>query len=106
MRPEALLLIGSFIALVALRVPISFALGISSLITLLVIGVDPVVTAQLIFAGMDKDSLMAIPFFVLAGAIMSQGGMARKMVDLASLAVGWMPGGLAVVNVLSSMFFG
>jgi TRAP-type C4-dicarboxylate transport system permease large subunit len=106
MRPETLLLIGSFIALAAMRVPISFALGISSLITLLVIGVDPVVTAQLIFAGMDKDSLMAIPFFVLAGAIMSQGGMARKMVDLASLAVGWMPGGLAVVNILSSMFFG
>jgi len=106
MRPEAYLLVGSFIAMAALRVPISFALGISSLLTLLVIGVDPVVTAQLIFSGMDKDSLLAIPFFVLAGAVMSQGGMARKMVDLASLLVGWLPGGLAVVNILSSMFFG
>lgn len=106
MRPEALLLVGSFITLAALRVPISFALGISSILTMVAIGVDPVVTAQLIFSGMDKDSLLAIPFFVLAGAIMSQGAMARKMVDLASLAVGWMPGGLAVVNILSSMFFG
>jgi len=106
MRPEAFMLIGVFVALVALRVPISFALGISSLVTLAVIGVDPVVTAQLIFSGMDKDSLLAIPFFVLAGAVMSQGGMARKLVRLAELFVGWMPGGLALVNILSSMFFG
>jgi len=106
MRPEAFLLVGLFIALIALRVPISFGLGISSLITLLVIGKDPAVTTQLIFAGMDKDSLLAIPFFVLAGAIMSQGGMARKLVDLATLVVGWLPGGLAVVNIVSSMFFG
>lgn len=106
MRAEAFLLIGLFVALIAMRVPISFALGISSLVTLVAIGKDPAVAAQLIFAGMDKDSLMAIPFFVLAGAVMSQGGMARRLVDLATLAVGWMPGGLAVVNILSSMFFG
>jgi TRAP-type C4-dicarboxylate transport system permease large subunit len=106
MQAEAALLIGSFLLLALGRVPISFALGISSLLTLIVLGVDPVVTAQLIFAGMDKDSLMAIPFFVLAGAVMSQGQMARKMVDLASLFAGWVPGGLAVVNILSSMFFG
>jgi len=106
MRPETWLLLGSFIMMIGLRVPISFALGISALITLLVIGVDPVVIAPLIFWGMDQDSLLAIPFFVFAGAVMSQGGMARKMVDLATLVVGWFPGGLAVVNILSSMFFG
>ncbi|MFO8056831.1 MAG: TRAP transporter large permease [bacterium] len=106
MQAEAYLLIGSFILMVGLRVPISFALGISSLITLAIIGVDPVVNAPLIFWGMDQDSLLAIPFFIFAGAIMSQGGMARKMVDMATLVVGWFPGGLAVVNVLSSMFFG
>ncbi len=106
MPAEAVLLVASFMLMVGLRVPISFALGISSLITMAVMGIDPVVTAQLIFSGMDKDSLLAIPFFVLAGAVMSQGGMARKMVDLASLFVGWLPGGLAVVNIVSSMFFG
>lgn len=106
MRPEAYLLLGSFLALIALRVPISFALGLSSLVTLLALGVNPVVAPQLIFAGMNKISLMAIPFFIMAGAVMSRGSMALKLIEFAKLFVGWMPGGLAVVNVLASMFFG
>jgi len=55
---------------------------------------------------MDTFALMAIPFFVLAGEIMARGGMARKLINFARLLVGWLPGGLAIVNVLSSMFFG
>lgn len=106
MRPETYLLVGSFLALIALRVPISFALGLSSLATLLALGINPVVAPQLIFAGMNKVSLMAIPFFIMAGAIMSRGSMAKKLIDFAELFVGWMPGGLGVVNVLASMFFG
>src|SRR4030042_1072829 len=106
MRPETYLLVGSFLALIALRVPISFALGLSSLATLLALGINPVVAPQLIFAGMNKVSLMAIPFFIMAGAIMSRGSMAKKLIDFAELFVGWMPGGLRVVNVLASMFFG
>ncbi len=100
------ILLGSFLVLLLIRVPISFTLAISSLATIIYLRLPFQVVAQKMSDGMDTFALMAIPFFVLAGEIMARGGMARKLVDFARLLVGWLPGGLAVVNVLSSMFFG
>src|SRR5437773_12300951 len=56
--------------------------------------------------GVDNFSLLAIPFFVLAGAIMAEGGMARRLVNLARVFVGWIRGGLALVNIVASTLFG
>ncbi len=106
METGAYLLVFVFIGLMLIRVPISFALAISSLATALYLDIPLMVVAQKMADGMDTFALMAIPFFVLAGQIMATGGMARRMIDFANLIVGRLPGGLAVVNVMSSMFFG
>ncbi len=110
---EAILL-GSFLVLVILGLPVAFALGISSLTTMVylqqtmpaVLAPDPAVVFQKIVDGMDNFSLMAIPFFILAGQLMAQGGMARRLVDFSNLIVGRVRGGLSMVNILASMFFG
>ncbi len=100
------ILIGSFFLMIILGVPISFALGLSALFTGVYVGVPLMVVLQKVADGMDSFSLMAIPFFILAGAIMANGGIAQKIVEFSSLLVGWMRGGLASVNILASMFFG
>lgn len=100
------LLIGSFLIMIALGVPISFALGLSALVVGTYLGVPLMVVLQKIADGMDSFSLMAIPFFILAGAIMAHGGIAQRIVEFSSLLVGWMRGGLASVNIIASMFFG
>ncbi|MBN2442403.1 MAG: TRAP transporter large permease [Spirochaetales bacterium] len=100
------ILIGSFLILIIGGVPISFSLGIASLITGIYLGVPLMVVLQKVADGMDTFSLMAIPFFILAGAIMAYGGIARRIVNFSSLLVGWMRGGLAAVNIIASMFFG
>jgi len=92
------ILLGSFLVLLLIRVPISFTLAISSLATIIYLRLPFQVVAQKMSDGMDTFALMAIPFFVLAGEIMARGGMARKLVDFARLLVGWLPGGLAVVR--------
>jgi len=100
------ILIGTFVLLVMLGVPIAFALGMSSLVTMLYLGIPVLVVVQKMADGMDNYSLMAIPFFILSGAIISEGGMANKLIDFASIIVGRIRGGLAMVNVLASMLFG
>jgi tripartite ATP-independent transporter DctM subunit len=102
----AFILIGSFLALTVAGVPIAFALGMSSVLTASWLGLPLVVVVQRMSDGVDSFSLMAIPFFVLAGSIMAEGGMARRLVDFANLLVGRVRGGLSLVNVLASMFFG
>ncbi|MEW6624545.1 MAG: TRAP transporter large permease [Bacillota bacterium] len=101
-----MLLLGSFAILILLRVPIAFALGISSILTAAYLGMPLLVIAQGIVGGINVFVLLAIPFFILAGEIMSQGGIAQRLVQLAKALVGFMRGGLAMVNVLASMFFG
>jgi tripartite ATP-independent transporter DctM subunit len=100
------LLIGGLFALIALGVPIAFALAVSSLVTALYIGIPLEAVFLKVSDGVDNFSLLAIPFFILAGAIMGEGGMAWRLVAFANVFVGFMRGGLAMVNVLSSMFFG
>jgi len=101
-----LILIGSFLLLVLAGVPISYCLGIASIVTAWSMGFPAVVVAHRLVVGMQSFPLVAIPLFILAGAIMAKGGVARRIVDLAYLLVGPFRGGLAMVNCIQAMFFG
>jgi tripartite ATP-independent transporter DctM subunit len=103
---DAFVLIGSFIVLMMLGVPIAFSLGLAALIGALWIDIPLDAVMIQIAAGVNKFSLLAIPFFVLAGAIMAEGGMARRLVAFAGVLVGFIRGGLSLVNILASTFFG
>jgi tripartite ATP-independent transporter DctM subunit len=100
------LLLGSLIGLIVIGTPVAYALGISSLITAFYIGLPLEAVLLKVSDGVDNFALLAIPFFVLAGALMAEGGMAWRLVNLANVCVGFMRGGLAMVNILASMFFG
>ena len=106
---EALILGVVFAVLLFAGVPISFTIGISAVAALLM-SLDPAaattVIAQRMATGLDSFALLAIPFFILAGQLMNRGGIARRLVDLAKVIVGRLPGGLAYVNILGSMLFG
>ena len=101
-----ILLLGSFVALILIRVPIGFALGLSSIVTTWYLGLPLMVVAQGIVRGIDVFVLLAVPFFIIAGEIMGAGGISERLVGLANALVGRFRGGLAMVNVLASMFFG
>jgi tripartite ATP-independent transporter DctM subunit len=104
--PAIVLLIGSFAFLLLIRVPISFTLGISAIVTAIYLKLPLLIVAQRIVAGMESINLIAIPFFILAGAIMSEGKIAERLVNFAGLFVGRIRGGLAMINCLDSMLFG
>ena len=105
-----LMLFGSFFVMLFAGVPISAGIGIASIITAIMSGMDgnifALTAAQRCFSGCDSFSLLALPFFSLGGNIMNKGGIAKRMVRLARLLVGWVPGYLAATNVLANMFFG
>ena len=103
---DALVLLGSFAVLFLLRMPVAYALGLSALIGAWWIDIpfDAVMIA--VAGGVNKFSLLAIPFFVLAGAIMAEGGMSRRLVAFAGVLVGFVRGGLSLVNIMASTFFG
>ncbi len=106
---EVTVLVVSFVILLSVGVPISFSIGISSLLTMLFsINTIPSVTtvAQRMATGIDSFALLAIPFFILAGQLMNSGGIARRLIDLAKVIVGRLPGGLAFVNIMAAMLFG
>jgi tripartite ATP-independent transporter DctM subunit len=102
---DALVLLGSFTVLCAVGMPVAYTLGLSCLIAGLWVGIPLEAVMLKISDGIDDFALLAIPFFVLAGAIMAEGGMATRLVNLAKVMVGFIRGGLAVVNVLASTFF-
>ena len=87
------ILLGSFALLILMRTPIAFALGFSSILTALYSGLDLMIIAQRMVNGMESIPLIAIPFFILAGQIMSEGRIAERLVNLASLFVGRIRGG-------------
>src|ERR671927_1691378 len=89
-----------------LGIPVAYAMGLATLVTALWIDIPLEAVMLKISDGMDDFALLTIPFFVLAGAIMSEGGVARRLVDLAKVFVGFIRGGLALVNVLASTLFG
>lgn len=106
---EVLILVLSFVVLLGLGVPIAWCIGFSSLLTMLVsIQTVPAFTtvAQRMSTGLDSFTLLAIPFFILAGQIMNRGGIARRLIDFAKSLVGALPGGLAHVNIIAAMLFG
>lgn len=101
-----LILLGLFAFGVVIGMPVAFALGVAAVSAFIYEGLPLMVAFQRILAGISIYSLMAIPFFIFAGELMFHGGIAIRLVRLASAAVGAMRGGLGVVNVLSSMLFG
>ena len=96
----ALILFGGFILLLIIGVPIALALGAATAVTLFYIDMPVTVVAQRIFTALDSSGIMAIPFFVLAGNLMTQGGISRRIVDLANSVVGGVRGGLFYVMIL------
>lgn len=100
-------LFGVFFALAFINVPIAISLMAATAIPMAVFSDLPLmVVIQRYFYSLNSFSLMSIPFFVLAGGFLSEGGVSRRLVNLANSLVGWMPGGLAVVCFLASAFFG
>ncbi len=96
----------SLIICFAIGMPIAFSLGVASVATLQFGSTLPLtLVAQRLFAATDSFPLMAIPFFMLAGALMDTGGISRRLVDFAHSLVGWIHGGLGMVSVLAAMFF-
>jgi tripartite ATP-independent transporter DctM subunit len=102
----ALILIGSFALLSALGVPVAYALGLAALVAAFWVDLPLEAVILKISDGTDDFALLAIPFFVLAGAIMAEGGMAARLINLARVFVGAIRGGLALVNILASSLFG
>lgn len=104
-----LVLIISFVGLLAIGTPVAWSIAISSLLTMLVsIPVLPAVTtiSQRMATGLDSFALLAIPFFILSGELMNNGGIARRLIAFAKTLVGALPGGLAIINVISAMLMG
>jgi tripartite ATP-independent transporter DctM subunit len=103
---DVLVLLGSFAVLCAVSVPVAYALGLAALIAAFWVDVPLEAVMLKISDGTDDFALLAIPFFVLAGGIMAEGGMALRLVLLAKVFVGFIRGGLALVNILASTLFG
>ncbi len=105
MSEAAWILIMGFLGMLALGVPIVFALGLSSLATLWFLDIDTVILAQRVLAGTQSFPLLAVPGFILAGDLMSGGGLSTRLVQVAEPFVRHVKGGLGMVSVLASMFF-
>ncbi|MCR5508225.1 MAG: TRAP transporter large permease [Lachnospiraceae bacterium] len=101
-----IVLLGSFLLMVLLRFPIAFAVGFSSVLCLLVQGQSLATICQYMVKGISSFSLMAVPFFITMGVLMGTGGISEKLIALADSIVGWMTGGMAMVNIVASYFFG
>ncbi|MEH6633076.1 MAG: TRAP transporter large permease [Halopseudomonas aestusnigri] len=100
------ILLGLFALCIAIGVPVAYAIGVAAVATFAYEGLPLLIAFQRISSGISVFSLLAIPFFIFAGELMLHGGIAARLVHLASSSVGWMRGGLGQVNVFSSMLFG
>ncbi len=103
---DMLILIGGFCVLCLLGMPVAYALGLAAIFAALWTDLPLEAVMLKTSDGMDDFALLAIPFFILAGGIMAEGGMATRIVNLAKVFVGFIRGGLALVNILASTFFG
>ena len=103
---DALVLVGSLALLLSIGVPVAYSLGVASVVGALWLGLPLEAVMIKIASGVNSFTLLAIPFFVLAGAIMAEGGMANRLVSFAYILVGFIRGGLSLVNILASTFFG
>lgn len=100
------ILLVSFFVMVFLRFPIAYAVALSSLLCLLYQGLPLTTICQQMVKGISSFSLMAVPFFITMGCLMGVGGISEKLIALADACVGWMTGGMAMVNIVASYFFG
>jgi tripartite ATP-independent transporter DctM subunit len=103
---DTFILLGSFALLILIGMPVAYSLGLAALVGAIWIDLPLEAVMIQISSGVNKFSLLAIPFFVMAGAIMAEGGMSRRLVAFAGVLVGFVRGGLALVNILASTFFG
>ncbi len=106
---EIAVLVLTFLAMLSIGVPVAWSIGLAAMATMLInIPALPAFTtvAQRMATGLDSFSLLAIPFFILAGNLMNRGGIARRLIDFAKSVVGALPGGLAHVNIIAAMLFG
>ena len=101
-----IVLLGSFALMIFLRFPIAYAVGLSSVLCLLTMGNSLSAICRLMVKGISSFPLMAVPFFITMGVLMGKGGISDKLIALANACVGWMRGGLAMVNIVASYFFG
>ena len=101
-----LILMGVFFGLLLLKVPITFSLGLSAVATALYMNISLMAIVQQMAKGISSFSLITIPFFILAGEIMGQGGISERLVNFSRVIVGRIRGGLAMVDVLACLFFG
>lgn len=109
MTISIIVLLLTFIILLSLNIPIALAIGVSTTLSMIVtIPIAPALTtiAQQMATGMNSFALLAIPFFILSGYIMAQGGIANRLINFAKVLVSSLPGGLAYVNIIACMFFG
>jgi len=104
MTTEVLIL--SLVLLFAINTPIAVAIGAASLLAIMIQGdFSLMMVVQRMFGGTDSFHLMAVPLFMFTGTIMEAGGISRRIIELANSLVGWLPGGLAAVTIVSAMFF-
>ena len=101
-----LILLGSFFIMIFLRFPIAYAVALSSILCLLSQGLPLTTICQQMVKGINSFSLMAVPFFITMGCLMGSGDISEKLIALANACVGWMRGGMAMVNIVASYFFG
>lgn len=101
-----IVLLGSFLVMIFLRFPIAYAVALSSILCLLSQGLPLTTVCQQMVKGISSFSLMAVPFFITMGVLMGTGGISEKLIALANACVGWMTGGMAMVNIVASYFFG
>ena len=98
-----LILLGSFFLMIMLRFPIAYAVALSSVFCLMAQGLPLTTICQQMVKGISSFSLMAVPFFITMGCLMGSGGISEKLIALANACVGWMRGGMAMVNILIPM---
>lgn len=101
-----IILVGLFALLVFLRVPVVYSIGIASLVDFFYLGINPMQMALKFVSNLNSYTLLAVPFFVLMGELMSAGGITDTLIDFSKELVGWVRGGAAMVNVVASFFFG
>src|SRR5262245_42168021 len=103
---DILILVGSFTVVCLLGMPVAYALGIAAILGALWTNIPLEAVMLKVSGGMSSFNLLAIPFFILAGAIMAVGGMAERLVNLAKVFVGFIRGGMALVNIVGASMFG
>src|SRR5258708_11837152 len=103
---DSLILLVTFTVFCAIGIPVAYALGISAIVTLMWIDIPLEAGMLKTSDGVDNFSLLTIPFFVLTGALMAEGGTAQRLINFAQVFVGFIRGGLSLVNIVASTFFG